>query len=607
MIVHTCFNNSSEHGYKSSVLKSGICKYMRRDEKEKMKWCVMEMAHFQVHPKGQGLITNLINRLRILLMEEISFHETVITSYCGFLLDLYDKNRSDFRLLYSFCDIVSKTKRNRCVSYMNSWWRGRDFTYDKSELDKVLTYKKKGDTDECLLIGENLIHFIETKDERMFGCFAKFALLDKQGLRWRRKDASYLWFEILEEYMDTDDLKYLFTLALTQFHRKNMVERYAFGNWIGLMIWKREHLTESQEGVPYKISSKEEAERYMKEMTKLDIDSYVINDHHVNGNKFGLGHFAMNGAFVKDEYLDLLDNYKEKKEWYIEEKKNRDKGAKEDKPKEVKPKKDKPKEVKPKKEVIKGTFTDNYYLKLIDWSKFTDVNVLEDGVCGGKVCCISVMYEGKKYILKEMGPSMNYGKDYILIDKCKKVFGLKDMNMVRILSNRGQLKIDPSKKSYVNNVKIGEKKCVYCMMDYIENMGDLGKNKEMMKLTSYSDPTDLFVKKEALKIRLFDGLFRSSDNILRNILVIPGGELLSIDEGDIYGKRVNVFNKNDWMKDNCSQEEFKGVFDDLLSDGGKKLKVVKGQIKHYGFSDEIYETFEKRFINYRDIVIEEVF
>ena len=119
MIVHTCFNNSSEHGYKSSVLKSGICKYMRRDEKEKMKWCVMEMAHFQVHPKGQGLITNLINRLRILLMEEISFHETVITSYCGFLLDLYDKNRSDFRLLYSFCEIVSKTKRNRCVSYMN--------------------------------------------------------------------------------------------------------------------------------------------------------------------------------------------------------------------------------------------------------------------------------------------------------------------------------------------------------------------------------------------------------------------------------------------------------------------------------------------------------
>ena len=42
------------------------------------------------------------------------------------------------------------------------------------------------------------------------------------------------------------------------------------------------------------------------------------------------------------------------------------------------------------------------------------------------------------------------------------------------------------------------------------------------------------VKKEALKIRLFDGLFRSSDNIPRNILVNDMNELLSIDEGDIF-------------------------------------------------------------------------
>ena len=52
MIVHTCFNNSSYHGYKSSILKSGICKYTRRGEKEKMKWCVMEMARFNEHEKA---------------------------------------------------------------------------------------------------------------------------------------------------------------------------------------------------------------------------------------------------------------------------------------------------------------------------------------------------------------------------------------------------------------------------------------------------------------------------------------------------------------------------------------------------------------------------
>ena len=39
--------------------------------------------------------------------------------------------------------------------------------------------------------------------------------------------------------------------------------------------------------------------------------------------------------------------------------------------------------------------------------------------------------------------------------------------------------------------------------------------------------------RECLKIMLYDGLFRSSDNILRNILVDKDGILMSIDEGDI--------------------------------------------------------------------------
>ena len=32
-----------------------------------------------------------------------------------------------------------------------------------------------------------------------------------------------------------------------------------------------------------------------------------------------------------------------------------------------------------------------------------------------------------------------------------------------------------------------------------------------------------------------------------NILVNSDGEVLSIDEGDIYGKRTKIFNKSDWF------------------------------------------------------------
>jgi len=417
--------------------------------------------------------------------------------------------------------------------------------------------------------------------------------MDDQGRRFRRKDASYLYFEIMKDYMETDDLKYIFEFALTQFNKKAMVERPAFAIWIGCMMWKKEALTEFEEGIPYVIAPKVEAERYMVEMTKMPMDDYVVNDYHVN-KKWGLGDFAENGAYVEGEYLDLLDNAKEYKEFYIKLKKERDNAPKKKVAKKV------------TKKTPNDVFSKNYYLGKINWSEFSDVNILEEGVCGGKVCCISVTYKDKKYILKEMRESMNYGKDYILIDKCKKVFGLQDMNMVRILSDKGQLKIDPKGKSYVNNVKIGDKKCVYCMMDYWENMGDLGKNKGMLQLASYSDPNDLFVKKESLKIRLYDGLFRSSDNILRNILVIPGGRLLSIDEGDIYGKRDKVFNKTDWHKKNCSQDEFNEVLDELLSNGEDKLKVVKAQMKYYELSDDIYEAFNDRFKRYKDIILSEL-
>ena len=586
MQVSTCFNNRSEHGYKSSILKSGICKYIRRNEPEKFKWCVMEMALFNEHSKGKPLITNLINRLKIVLMEELSFHETVISSYLCFVLEMYDADRSKYNLLYSFCDIVMLGKRNRLVSYMNSWWIDEDFEYEKTELDKVLHYKKEGDSDELLLVGENLIHFIETKDERLFGCYMKLCSEDSvfknEGIRYRRRDGAYLFFEIMEYYTcSSSESDTLYNFALEQFQKTGLKERYAFGVWICLMTYKHEHLKTCPEGKPFELSSMAETERYMNEMTRLTIDDYVINDYHVN-KSWGLGDFAENGAYVKDEYLDMFEEGDTYRKYYIKKKKLMDKHRGGAKKKVV---------VKKKEEIIANDIVES-----IDWHNFSEVKVLEDGVCGGKVCCISVVYEGNKFILKEMGQSMNYGKDYILIDKCKEVFGLRNMNMIRIQSNKGQLKVDPSKKSYVNNVKIGPKDCTYCMMNYWTNIGDLGKNKD--KLDSES------VKYESLKIRLFDGLFRSSDNILRNILVNDEGELLSIDEGDIYGKRSNIFNKNDYTKKTSSKELVDSVLDDLLSNFEEKLKVVKGKFELYGFTN--YDVFANRFKEYKDIVMKEL-
>jgi len=574
MIANTCFNNKSEFGYKSSELKSGICKYMRRSERDKFLWCVMELGKFNdislEKNAAKAIVTNLINRMKILLMEDMNPGD-IDRIYNGIvLLDKYEKDRSNRFLLMNFCDVVMGARKNRVTSYVNNWWRTRDFKLEDLEIDKCLKYKLKGDTDELLILGENLIKFIEGKDERIFGVYMKMVNLEgKMGLRYRRKDPVYLFWVIMRDYMVNDKMIKIFDFALNRFFNKGMKERYYFGVWIGVMVWKINLL--DFDIYEYPNFKKEDEIKYYENMVKLKLDDYVLNDFHVNKN-FGLANFALNGAFVKDEYMELLGENSEKyKEYYIEVKKNIDKNK-----------------VNKKKNKVKIDI-----LEFIDWKDIEVVKIIEEGVCGGKLPCIIVNYSGDKKILKEMGKSMNYGKDYIIVDECKKLVGLKDMNMKRIRSNKGLVKKDKKKRSYVNNCKIDDKDCIYCMMDYWNNIGDLGKNKDKLK--------DIKVVEECLKIRYFDGLFRSSDNILRNILVNEDGELLSIDEGDIFGKRKYILNMNsDWCRISCDKVLVDKVINYFIENKEMlKIKVKEVMIK-YDFDKS--EEFNERIDNYKDIV-----
>ena len=578
MIANTCFNNKSEFGYKSSELKSGICKYMRRSERDKFLWCVMELGKFNdislEKNAAKAIVTNLINRMKILLMEDMNPGD-MDRIYNGInLLEEYEKDRSNRFLLMNFTDVVMGAKKNRVTSYVNNWWRTRDFEPDDLKIDKCLKYRLNGDTDELLILGENLIKFIEEKDERIFGVYMKMVNLEgKMGLRYRRKDPVYLFWVIMRDYMVNDKMIKIFDFALDRFFNKGMKERFYFGFWIGVMVWKIDNMDFNV--YDYPNFGKDDEVEYYENMEKIKLDDYVLNDFHVNKN-FGLADFALNGAFVKDEYMKLLgENAGKYKEYYIEVKNNTDtKGN-------------------GKKKPVKKVKVDIGVLEFIDWNDIEVVKIIEEGVCGGKLPCIIVNYSGDKKILKEMRKSMNYGKDYIIVDECKKLVGLRDMNMKRIKSNKGLVKKDTKNKSYVNNCKIDDKDCIYCMMDYWDNIGDLGKNKDKLK--------DIKVIEECLKIRYFDGLFRSSDNILRNILVNKEGKLLSIDEGDIFGKRKYILNMNsDWCRTSCDKVLVDKVVNYFIENKEMlKIKVKEVMVKYdFDKSDE----FNKRIDNYKDIV-----
>jgi hypothetical protein len=617
MFIKTCFNNQSKHGLKSSILKSGICKYFRRDEQEKFTWCVMEMSLFHELTNGKSLITNLINRLKILIMEDLSFEDIGLVKHLIHILELYDMNRHEYRYLLQFCNDIFMGKRNRMVSYMNSWWKyntGGEVTLEKHFINESKEYFKNGDTNELLIYGENIIHYFQNKDDRVLGMYNKYLNhCEKQGRRYRRVDPEYLWYEIIESRID-NDLKEIVSFALSMFKRKGLKERHAFSIWLGLILLKMDHLIKNT----YNIHLHNfDSDKYFQNMKRIYIDDYVTNDFHVN-KAFGLKDYALNGAYVKDEDFSLFENSNKYKEHYIQCKEKMDDDLK------TNNKKPKCKHTKginendmlyelldPIFQNIVESFSGKVFTKdqlldicnichvqdnnnYIDWSMFKNIRILEEGVCGGKVCCIRVTYMGKEFVLKEMNESMNFGKDYYAIDKCKSYFKLNHMNMKIITSNHGLSKKDKTHYSFVNNCYIEKRdNVIYCMMDYWDNIGDLGKHKEFLK--------DNSIVKECLKIRLFDGIFRSSDNILRNILVNKNGELLSIDEGDIFGKRKLIFNKKgDWCKKNINMDILNEVIDDIINNFHKHKEDIFKHMEHINIDELI-----TRMDNYKMIVLSE--
>jgi hypothetical protein len=210
---------------------------------------------------------------------------------------------------------------------------------------------------------------------------------------------------------------------------------------------------------------------------------------------------------------------------------------------------------------------------------FTLVDVLTDGVCGMKVCCLRVIEKssGNTKILKEMRPSFNNGRDYMFIDSVKHFFGVTPLGMKLVKLNKSLQVIDKSKKTWKSNWKLanlGKNETVtYAVMTEHKNIGTLNKHKNVL-----DNP---IIAEENLRIRLFKGLFLSSDNIQRNILVKTNGSLIGIDENDIFGKRTIIWNK---IEKKTRSDFDKNNYKTIVKDFQKVDKsVIKDLLLKYGF------------------------
>ena len=114
-----------------------------------MVWCVAEIYLFEVFKKSEtniratkGIITNLLNRLIIMLDEEMLFVECekylLVRKY---IEEFEKKNRGDFMCLYKICKILCGSKMIRRNSDIRGFWdpnrRKIEGIYDENSTDET--------------------------------------------------------------------------------------------------------------------------------------------------------------------------------------------------------------------------------------------------------------------------------------------------------------------------------------------------------------------------------------------------------------------------------------------------------------------------------------
>lgn len=635
MKYRTCFSSISQNGYKLDILKSGMQKYLRRKQFGDMVWCAYEIYKFELYActeKQQkacnAIITNLINRIIVMMDEELLFAETERYIVLRELIEKFQENRkSSGEILILMCKCLVEGRISRRNSDLRSWWSHRIINEDYG-LDDTVYF-------------ERFVECFKRKDDECFKWMFKIFKGEKKGdvVRYRRKDNIYMVWEYLfdtEVVKANSVYKKVMDYKLNEFFKLGRGERFMFLCSCIDMAMKcntpedksREILSNLRE--LYVHGRWIDADLLKKCNEYIQIDDYCIDMHTSQGRKMGKNKadFAKEGCVVVDEDKEFY--VREWRDYYIQEK--LDNPIKIRKKKSLKNKKTKKKEEK-KKEKKKGIdkfvvnvksvkaksvsqlkreektkrikkmrptpvfseLEDKLPKKMWLWMDSTQ-KLCGNTTCGNKVMC----FKYKDTIWKESRKSMNYNRDYCVLDKCKPFFGLNSIGMKRILSDFRVEKISKETKYWADNWEVtvnGEKEghVVYCVMDEITPGTEVGKMKAELL-------NDRRLLKEFAKIGIVRGIFRVSDFNGRNVLVkeVNGRkELVSIDEGDI-GKRVDIIGrKNRWLMNALNKDN--GIVYEILNevDTAWKLhsEMISSIMMEYKFTKELFEEVRKNYNN----------
>jgi len=575
----TCFSSKSYSGYEIGIVKSAMQKFLRRRMSSEMKWCVEEIYRFRSMARNEkevvaskALVSNMVNRIIVIMDEELLFNEWSIYLKCRFLIEKFlEEDNVDY--LFEICDILCGAKLLRYSSDVSCYYiKMAENKEDDEEnvYEKFEKFKGALENGNVELAYELAYHlFINKKEEK----------LSKKVMR--RDNPVYLIWDYLlksEKVIGNEFLKKCIDYRFKEYPKKRGEQKMFLSSAISLYMfsdrlsWKEDWMAVS--GIP-----SEKIEGY------LAIPSYAIDMHTKKGREMGKNKsdFANEGSFVVNEDKEYYsDEYRQ----FYNKCKYEESGLK--KKRVVKEKVVKEKKEKVMKYVAKLPEKDELEYIAMEDMKF--VKLCLKNPCGKKVMCFVVEYQGNEYVLKEGKKSMNYNEDYEVVDSLKEIFGLNHIGMRRIFSNKAMIKVDDSKMEWCDNWKFVEKEdIVYSMMSYIPGVR-FNRSKNITRE----------LELEYMKIGLFRGITMASDFNVTNVFELDG-KLYSMDEHDILGKRVHMIGKMNMRYYKKYEAELPGIFEDLYRDiDEKKEKIVEKlkSFKYEQFADRIicnYDNLSDRF------------
>ena len=322
------FNSKSFFGYSLDILKSGLQKYVRRREYEKMMWCLVELDKFSLlGDSSKSVRSNLKNRIIVMCFEELCFSEWDKLIMIKRKLDKWEnEGRKERRLLVEIMDILIKSKLLRINSDIKNYFGvgirkynlGKDMIDFNVEESDVKKYIKKGDDKYVLECLGKFVNCLDKKDDNMF--YWMFEICNKSiegvkgGIRYRRKGCEYIIWDVLYNYCDNELLKECLDFGIREFFKKDRKERMIFLIECILLVKNKDKLDWNKEKVNIESEIKDE---YINEIYDVEkrkdivFDDYVIDLHCKVGRIKG-----------KDKVDFMKEGCKiinEDKEFYVEE------------------------------------------------------------------------------------------------------------------------------------------------------------------------------------------------------------------------------------------------------------------------------------------------